>query len=324
MATRSVATSAASYTMTVARSMPTLTLLLQPKLAQLRKQHHQILVISADLSLSRMLSHNPSPTEEASMPHLRQALSERGPAMSLRNRDLVTSLLKVTTWLKLKALLCMRSAKVLGTVAVISRIQASSPRARTWQPKLLQTAIRHPRLRGRLQAEEMALQPSHRKEHRKTATIFSRQRTARRCPGVLVPRKVWLFSTCAYSRLSDAQRKRATTRRSASTTTIRTRGAPWVPTRPRCASSLKLDAARTATCAPRRTTVSSHSITLRSTRPSSVTNGRTMSTHATLATFALLLIARMSYQSIYCTAWSKTLTSTCSTSRRCGAPSTTR
>lgn len=131
-------------------------------------------------------------------------------------------------------------------------------------------------------------------------------------------------STCESSRRSPAPKRIVTTRKSAGSTTTRTKGDPWGPTAVKCASFQRQVAVQMVTHARRPTTASSLSTIPRNTRPSSATNGLAMWTSVTSATCVPLLTTRKSSQLICCTRWSRMPTSTCSTSRRSGVPSMTR
>ena len=135
-------------------------------------------------------------------------------------------------------------------------------------------------------------------------------------------RIVLFCSILDSSRLSLALARDVTIKKSASTTTRRTRDVPWAPTPRRCASMQRLISARKGQPAPRLTTGSNLSTTRRSTRPSSARRAQRKA--VTLAICALLRIARTNSQLTSSTAWSKMTTSTCSTSRLSGVRSTTR
>ena len=133
---------------------------------------------------------------------------------------------------------------------------------------------------------------------------------------------MWSCLTSDFSKLSLALAKDVTIKRSASTTMRRTRGALLGPTLQRCAALQRPASARKGHSVRRLTTESNLSITQRSTRRSFAQKVRRKAVTSVIC--APSRTVRMNSQLTCCIAWSKTLTSTCSTSKLSGAHSMTK
>ena len=161
---------------------------------------------------------------------------------------------------------------------------------------------------------------------REAQTLPARPPIAQRCQ--LTAREATEMAcrswTCEYSKLNPVSKKTATTRRNASSIMIKTGGGPLAPILRKCAATLRQASVLKAMPAPRRTTELSPSTTQRSTKQSSATSGPTTSIRATSATYVPSLTSKKSCRLTFFIKWSRTMTSTCSTSRLSGAPSTTR